>query len=550
MERNVESHFSDLPDLAISRSRFDMSCGHKTTFDVGELIPIACFEIIPGDTFEVKTSAVVRLQTLLTPIFDNIYLDTYWFFTPNRIVWDHWKEFMGENGNSPWIPSTTYQLPRTIPPSDGWSKGTIADYLGIPIGVYNNLMPPQSLPFRDYALICREWFTDQNLSYPVVVSTGDAATQGTNGNNYITDTECGGYPFKVAKYHDYFTSCLPYVQKSADIGLFANKVGPYASSIDNHYVPVIARGVDVSDVNNTYLKGKSDSFSSRPFSSNSSNGNVYLHSIDSTYEGIIPQNLWADLGYADLTINTLRLAFQMQKFFEKSALYGTRYREVIKSHFGVTTSDGRMQVPEYLGGHRFPLSIHQIANQAQTSDEFLGDVGALSVTSDVHEDFIKSFEEHGYLMCVCCARYDHSYPQGMEKMWLRYNMLDFYFPVFANLSNMPVYKTEIDWQPGQIGTEVFGYQEAWADYRYKPNRVSGEFRPGYSWSLSSWHLADYYTSVPSLSDGWIREDKSNVDRVLAVSSEVSNQILGDFWFDVKATRPMPIYSIPGLIDHH
>lgn len=233
----------------------------------------------------------------------------------------------------------------------------------------------------------------------------------------------------------------------------------------------------------------------------------------------------------------------------------TRYREILKEHFGVTSSDARMQIPEYLGGHRFPLSIHQVANQTSQSGEYLGDLGALSNTSDVHEDFIKSFEEHGFIIGVACVRYDHSYPQGLERFWRRSTKTDFYWPVFANIGEQPVYDTEIYLKDGTTyptmdGEEVFGYQEAWAEYRYKPNRVSGEMRPGIANSLATWHLADYYTSPPALSDGWIREDKSNVDRVLSVQSSTANQVFCDFYVQNIATRPMPMYSVPGLIDHH
>ena len=253
----------------------------------------------------------------------------------------------------------------------------------------------------------------------------------------------------------------------------------------------------------------------------------------------------------NLSINELRLAFQLQKFYEKNARAGTRYREVLLEHFGVHSSDARMQIPEYLGGHRFPLAIHQVANQSQGTNDFLGDLGAMSSTADVHEDFVKSFEEHGFVIGVCVVRYDHSYPQGLEKFWSRENVTDYYWPVFANIGEQPVYGREIYWSATDADNNtVIGYQEAWADYRYKPNRVSGEMRPGIANSLASWHLADYYTSLPTLSDSWIREDPANVDRVLAVTSATSNQVFADFYFKNVCTRCMPMYSIPGLIDHH
>lgn len=559
MNRNVESHFSELPKIDIGRSTFDRSSSHKTSFNVGELIPFYVDEVLPGDTFKVTTSAVVRLQTLLTPIMDNMYMDTYFFFVPNRIVWNHWKEFMGENSQSAWYPQTEYSVPRTWPAENGWQVGTIADYMGIPVGVGNadqaSIVCPISLPFRAYAMICDQWFRDQNVSDPINITLTDANTIGSNGSNYITDLEKGGKPFKVAKYHDYFTSALPAPQKGPDVGL-VNTVMPVNQQFKSGgtWAPVYSRNntVEFDTLHPKYqvTSQRTDTASSQPIKQDSSSP-YYLNRAGTGYN-IAFDNLWADISQANITINDLRLAFQLQKYFEKNARAGTRYREIIKEHFGVTTSDARMMIPEYLGGHRFPLSIHQVANQSQGESDFLGDLGAMSNTSDVHEDFVRSFEEHGFVIGVCCVRYDHSYPQGLERFWTRNRKTSYYYPVFANIGEQEVKKHEIYWQEESVysGNRVFGYQEAWAEYRYKPNRVSGEMRPGVSNSLATWHLSDYYTDVPSLSDSWIREDKSNVDRVLAVSSEVANQVFADFYVRNIATRPMPMYSIPGLIDHH
>lgn len=496
---------------------------------------------------------------------DNIYLDTYYFFVPNRIVWEHWKEFMGENTGSAWIPQTTYTIPNISPPNGGWNVGTIADYLGIPVGVTatNYMLNPNAgisaLPFRGYAQICNEWFRDQNITDPLSIPVNDSNVVGVNTGSYITDVAKGGLPFKVAKYHDYFTSCLPYPQKHANVGLWANDLssqGIGTVNTWNSYVPVVSRdgySYGYADDNtipaSIHMKGTPSSHLSLQITGSSDPYNVSVTGNPSN-NGITIDNLWANVGRMELSINQLRLAFQLQKFFEKNARAGTRYREILKEHFGVTSSDARMQIPEYLGGHRFPLSIHQVANQTQTSTDFLGDLGAMSNTADVHDDFIKSFEEHGYVFGVCCVRYDHSYPQGLERFWRRKNQTDFYFPVFANIGEQPVYTDEIYLDDNSYGTAVFGYQEAWADYRYKPSRVSGEMRPGVSNSLASWHLSDYYSSRPALSDGWIREDPANVDRVLSVQSSVANQVFADFYVKNICTRPMPMYSIPGLIDHH
>ena len=462
MNRNVESHFSELPKVDIPRSIFDRSCSHKTSFNVGELIPFYVDEVLPGDTFKITTSCVVRLQTPLTPIMDNIYLDTYYFFVPYRILWTHWKEFMGENTSSAWIPSTTYSMPVTIPPSGGWNVGTIADYMGIPVGQGPGTVPqnmaPSNLPFRAYAMIAQQWFSDQNLTSPVLLNLGDSNTTGSNGSNYITDLQAGGLPFKVAKYHDYFTSCLPAPQKGADVNLLANymKTSIFGTISQNVYAPVITRSDRTPSATSGELGlilRQKNGTNSRGIGASSTSDGVNLIYANNPSVAFVPDNLWADLSAANLSINDLRIAFQLQKYYEKNARAGTRYREIIKEHFGVTTSDGRMQIPEYLGGHRFPLSIHQVANAAASSGEYLGDLGAMSNTSDVHEDFVRSFEEFGVVIGTCCVRYDHSYPQGLERMWRRINNLDFYYPVFANIGKIVCrYKIEEKiWKAAQNG---------------------------------------------------------------------------------------------------
>ena len=561
MNRNVESHFSELPKVDIGRSIFDLSQSHLTTHNIGELIPFACFPVLPGDTFKVATSCVVRLQTPLTPIFSNIYYDTYWFYCPSRILWTHWKEFMGENTQSAWVPSAQYSVPITKPPSGGWNVGSIADHFGIPTGVYdaNNTMKkfPISLPFRAYSMIVDQFFRDQNLSDPVNITLGDSNTNGSNGNNYITDLEKGGAPFLVCKYHDYYTSTLPGPLKNANdvkFPLVSGTMAPVAAGQYGHGLTSFgtypleflkASGSNFTANKNYNLGLRTDSLGSVAYSVQ---GSEYSGGTDK----LVPVNLYADLSdtVGAVTINQMRLAFQLQKYYEKCARAGTRYREILKEMFGVTSSDARMMIPEYLGGHRFPLNIHQVANTSEGSS-YLGDLGAMSNTADIHDDFIKSFEEFGYVIGLACARYDHQYSQGLNKMWTQTDKFDYYFPVFANLGEMPCFVHELYWDNSINGDEVFGYQEAWASpYRYSPALVTGEMRPGIANSLASWHLGDYYTSRPYLSDAWIREDKSNVDRVLSVQSSVSNQIMVDFYVKNTATRPMPVYSIPGLIDHH
>lgn len=585
MNRNVESHFAQLPSIDIQRSIFDRSSTHKTSFDAGELIPIYVDEVLPGDSFRLTSSKVIRAQTMLTPIMDNMYLDTYFFFVPMRLVWDHAKEFFGENTQSAWIPEVEYQIPSISSPLDSNSEpisfdgGTIADYMGIPTYWYDddlNPIPaiwtneaerrPSALPIRAYAKICDEWFRDENLTDPLNIPTGDSNQTGSNGSDYINDVANGGKPFKVAKYHDYFTSCLPSPQKGPDVGFTFGQqisVSPYVPvGVTNVYHnPVFEEdakyGLALQNMNTGTLHDIMISGSS--YNTNTITKDADTGEISGWYNATnTPANLYAKLedaitvsGMSSFDINELRLAFQLQKFYEKQARGGSRYIEILKQHFGVTSPDARLQRTEYLGGNRIPLSIHEVTNSAQSQSDFLGDLGAKSATSDIHEDFERSFTEHGYIIGVCCVRYDHSYPQGLERFWSRRKFTDFYWPVFANIGEQPVYDSEIyaDSTNMANGT-VFGYQEAWADYRYKPDRVSGEMRPGIANTLASWHLSDYYTSKPTLSDGWIREDKNNVDRVLAVTSSVSNQFFADFYFECICTRAMPTYSIPGLIDHH
>ena len=571
MNRNVESHFALNPtNIDIRRSTFDRSHSLKTSFNVGDIVPFFLDEVLPGDTFNVDTSKVVRLQTLLTPVMDNIYLDTYFFFVPNRLTWSHWKQFNGENTESAWIPQTEYEIPQITAPADGgWSVGTIADYLGVPTGVPN--LSVSALPFRAYALVMNEWFRDENLSDPLVVPVDDATIAGVNTGTFVTDVAKGGLPYKAAKYHDYFTSCLPSPQKGPDVLIPVASAGNYA---------VVGNGksLGLTDGSLTGLFGyqsvpggsalavKSGTLGSSvgtaiPSSSNL-NGSVGVPTVSQLGDDLSQSGLIAVASgnAAAATINQLRMAFQIQKLYEKDARGGSRYIEILKSHFGVTSPDARLQRPEYLGGNRVPININQVVQQSGTAagETAQGTVTGMSVTTDTHSDFTKSFTEHGFVIGVMVARYDHTYQQGLERFWSRKDRFDFYWPVFANIGEQAVKNKEIFAQgPGKkdsagsvIDDQVFGYQEAWADYRYKPSRVTGEMRSQYAQSLDVWHLADDYSDLPMLSDSWIREDKTNVDRVLAVTSAVSNQLFADIYIKNRTTRPMPMYSIPGLIDHH
>lgn len=567
MNRNVESHFALNPtNIDIRRSTFDRSHSLKTSFNVGDIVPFFLDEVLPGDTFNVDTSKVVRLQTLLTPVMDNIYLDTYFFFVPNRLTWAHWKQFNGENTESAWIPQTEYEIPQITAPADvGWSVGTIADYLGVPTGIPN--LSVSALPFRAYALVMNEWFRDENLSDPLVVPVDDATVAGVNTGTFVTDVYKGGLPYKAAKYHDYFTSCLPSPQKGPDVLIPVAEAANYPVVALSDPVPASvypqAKAHWGRPDNGEYYTSANSLGS---ITGNASNGSLTFSIPDfgvSAFSGPLnPLNLWAvsSGNAAAATINQLRMAFQIQKLYEKDARGGSRYIEILKSHFGVTSPDARLQRPEYLGGNRVPININQVVQQSATAsgETAQGTVTGMSVTTDTHSDFTKSFTEHGFVIGVMVARYDHTYQQGLERFWSRKDRFDYYWPVFANIGEQAVKNKEIfaqgpsvkDSAGAVIDDQVFGYQEAWADYRYKPSRVTGEMRSQYAQSLDVWHLADDYSALPMLSDSWIREDKTNVDRVLAVTSSVSNQLFADIYIKNRTTRPMPMYSIPGLIDHH
>lgn len=552
MSRNAESRFALNPTrIDMSRSTFDRPFSHKTSFNVGDIIPVYVDEVLPGDTHQIRTSKVVRLQTLLTPVMDNIYLDTYYFFVPDRIVWSHWKQFMGENTESAWAPTTEYQVPQITAPEGGWLEGTIADYMGVPTKVAG--LSVNALPFRAYALVMNEWFRDENLCDPLNIPLDDATVQGVNTGTFVTDVAKGGLPYKAAKYHDYFTSALPAPQKGPDVTL------PVAMPSRMPVYPMDAVATPTAFEPSSLVWTKSDYANPTtvaPMGNLASGGNMttVVSGSVAREESYAPANLWAvTSGTFDVvTINQLRMAFQIQKLYERDARGGTRYIEILKSHFGVTSPDARLQRPEYLGGNRIPITINQVVQNSGTmsGETPQGTTTAYSLTTDVHQEFSKSFVEHGFIIGVMVARYDHTYQQGLERFWSRKDRFDYYWPVFANIGEQAVLNKEIYATGQDSDDEVFGYQEAWADYRYKPSRVSGEMRSNATKPLDSWHLADDYSKLPTLSDDWIREEPNNVNRVLAVTSENANQLFCDLYVQNRTTRPMPVYSIPGLIDHH
>ena len=459
-----------------------------------------------------------------------------------------------------------YEVPQVqSPASTGWTKGSLADYMGYPTGIAG--YKASVLPFRAYALIWNEWFRDQNLKNPCYISMGDADTTGKDildgSYDYVTMTEAGAAPCKVAKYHDYYTSCLPNSQKGPSVGINIGSMAPVVFTEPDHTL------LDLTSYPwYSALEGKKVGIAN--------NGSSVTIPYYEETGGYIPAGSQTDTSFAlavDLstavgaTVNQLRQAFQLQKFYERQAMGGTRYIELIKSHFSVTNPDFRMQRPEYLGGMQTPININQVVQTDATSQQLggeyvegvwtwnmsdlspQGNTAAYSLTTGRNKDlFTHSFTEHGILMGLCCVRTVHTYQQGLNRMFSAKKFTDFYFPEFANLGNMAVYEKEIYLQGTSADDDVFGYQEAWANYRYMPDIVTGEMRSNYSASLDIWHWADYYTSKPSLGSDWIDETKNNIARTLAVQSH--DQFMGDFYFQAIYTRPMPLYSVPGLIDHH
>lgn len=567
MDRNYESRFAGNPTgVNISRSIISRDHSVKFSFNVGDVVPFMCDDILPGDTVTIDTSKVVRLQPMVAPIMDEVFLDTYYFFVPYRLLWNHWVNFMGENTASAWESEVEYSVPQVEVPTGGYEAGTIADYMGVPIKVAGG-QKISAMPFRAYALICDQWFRSENLMTPVNVNKDDSDIVGSNGSDQVTDIVKGGKPFIACKTFDYFTASLPEPQKGPDVTLPLGSVAPL-----NGMAPVVTQDTAHLNVGDTASQMKVVSVKNGSVAGNATSaGNIYTSadgiagigtgSVGTYQGGALPSNLYASLSglNADLstatasTVNELRQAFAIQKYYERLARGGSRYIEMIKAFYGVTSPDARLQRAEYLGGNRIYLDVEQVAQQSSTKDQPTpaGSVFGLSVTGDTNSDFTKSFTEHGLLIGVCVARYHHTYQQGLERMWFRKKLFDFYNPTFANLGEVPILKKEIYFTDNADQNDsVFGYQEAWADYRYKPNRVAGEMRSAYATPLDSWHLADNYSSVPSLSADWIREDKTMLDRALAVTSQVSNQLIADFYIKADYARPMPVYSIPGLIDHN
>ncbi len=532
MSRHIrvsQGHFSQVPNVTIGRSKFNRSHVLKTTFDEGKLIPIFVDEVLPGDSFKLKVTTFTRMATPIFPVMDNLYLETFFFFVPMRLIWENFQKFMGEQENPG--DSTDFLIP-TYTATTAPAVGSLSDYFGIPTGVAN--ISYNILPHRAYWLIWNEWFRDENLQDSVPIFKGDA------GKVWDNDTAVNGFgPFDCAprgKRYDYFTSCLPWPQKGPGVELPLGATAPI-------------KGLD-SDGNfsNTslFLNGERN----LPTRLQTADGGV-VYGIDSS--GIIgttslSSNMVADLSQASsATINSLRQAFQLQRYYEKDARGGTRYIEKIKSHFGVTSPDARLQRPEYLGGHSDRININPVVQTSSTdSTSPQGNLSAFGVSGARYHGFSKSFVEHGYIIGLANVRADLTYQQGLNRMWSRKTVLDFYWPSFAHLGEQAVLNKEIYAQGTSKDDEVFGYQERYGEYRYKPSLITGKFRSTYAQSLDAWHFSQKFENLPTLSNQFI-QDNPPISRCLAVPSEP--HFLMDAFFNLKCVRPMPLFGTPGLIDH-
>lgn len=554
--RNSESRFAQVPHANIQRARFKRNYSNITTINEGQLVPIYVDEVLPGDTISLNQNSLIRMSTPLYPVMDNAYCDFYYFFVPCRLLWKHWENLMGQNDSTYWAETTEYSVPQTKAPIGGWNKGTIADYMGIPTKVEN--INVNSMPFRAYARIWNEWFRDENLQQPVVQDMDDANDGGSNSESYkdLTAAQRGGYPLKAGKRHDYFTSCLPAPQKGETAGMPLTLEGTAPVKTSNPF------GLVAGDYPLYWAEPGSDSFT---LNSGTSNTYINLTANKNDYKtypsndgvgssnnnpAIAPVNLEADISGKSagiITINELRQAIAIQHILEADARGGTRYVELLAHEFGVTSPDSRLQRSEYIGGSCVPININQVIQTSATDGTSpQGNTAAYSMTTSRDKMVSYSAVEHGYIIGLACIRVDHSYQQGLSRMWTRKSRFDFYHPMLANLSEQAVLNQEIYAQGNEKDKEVFGYQEAWADYRYHPNIVTGEMRSNYEQSLDAWHYADHYEQLPILSSTWIQEGSENIDRTLAVQAENSHQFIADFYFDQTWTRPMPIYSVPGL----
>ena len=529
MKSVMKHQFSQVPKAEIPRSSFNRNHGYKTTFDSGYLVPFYVDEALPGDTFNLNANIFTRMATPIVPIMDNLVMDTFFFAVPLRLVWENFQRFMGEQDNPD--DSTDFLIPQLIQPTGGWTTGSLEDYFGLPLDT--EFQTVSALWHRAYNLIFNDWFRDENLQDSVPVPTDDGPDPDTN---YTL--------LRRGKRHDYFTSCLPWPQKGPGVLL------PLGDSAPIQYTAPTggAVGSVVYDTGTGLpFAGTANNLQTDSTGQLANTAGSTLYDIDNS------DSLSADLSSATAaTINSLRQAFQMQRLLERDARSGTRYTEVLKAHFGVTSPDFRLQRPEYLGGGSIPIQVNPVAqtnatgSDVQQQDTPQGNLAAYAVGAGTKNGFSKSFVEHSVIIGLVNVRADLTYQRGLPRMFSRSTKYDFYWPALAHLGEQSVLNKEIFAQGTAPDNEVFGYQERWAEYRYYPSKITGKFRSTDPQSLDIWHLSQDFQTLPTLSAAFI-EDNPPVDRVIAVPSEP--EFIFDSYIECRTARPMPVYSVPGMIDH-